>query len=272
MMYLWALCGVPFGAYNIVQRFNYPLQVQPQVFMALCLVNWCQILFYNNKWAIWKVILIGLANAVAFAGVEAALVLTLQPLYDAGKSAGILVVGIVAAILLAVGLLPPYGELWKRRGRVIGINFVFLSMDWFGAFFSLMSLAAQNSFDILGGVLYIVCIILETGIFLSHIIWLFRTRKLRKEAALEGKTFDDIAAEHEKQGIPFKFAERKSSKHNKEKESNIETGVMRHDEDSSGTQQQPAPDADLESKTEGAHRDTDGETGEVKNVALPIDR
>ena len=35
-----------------------------------------------------------------------------------------MVVGIVAAILLVVGLLPPYGEIWKRRGRVIGINWV----------------------------------------------------------------------------------------------------------------------------------------------------
>jgi hypothetical protein len=48
--------------------------------------------------------------------------------------------GIIAAILLAAGLLPPYGELWKRRGRVIGINWVFLAMDWSGAFFSLMAL------------------------------------------------------------------------------------------------------------------------------------
>ncbi|KAI1459913.1 PQ loop repeat-domain-containing protein [Annulohypoxylon moriforme] len=229
MMYLWALCGVPFGAYNIAQRFNYPLQVQPQAFMALCLVNWCQILLYHSKYALWKVILIGLANAAAFAGVEAALIVTLQPLYDAGNETGVLVVGIVANILLALGLLPPYGEIWKRRGRVIGINFVFLSMDWFGAFFSLMSLAAQNSFDVLGGVLYIVCIVLETGIFLSHIIWLFRTRKLRKEAASNGKTFDDILAEHEEQGIPFKFAERKFSRKIKEKQNDVEMGVTGDD-------------------------------------------
>ncbi|OTB19048.1 hypothetical protein K445DRAFT_345353, partial [Daldinia sp. EC12] len=196
MMYLWALCGVPFGAYNIVQMFNYPLQVQPQAFMALCLVNWCQILLYNSKWPMVRVVLIGLANAAAFAGVQAALIVTLRPLYDAGNSTGVLIVGIIANILLAVGLLPPYGELWKRRGRVIGINFVFLSMDWLGAFFSLMSLAAQNSFDILGGVLYIVCILLESGIFMSHLIWLFRTRKIRREAASRGKTFDNIAAEH----------------------------------------------------------------------------
>jgi hypothetical protein len=33
-------------------------------------------------------------------------------------------VGIVAAVILAIGLLPPYGEIWKRRGRVVGFNWV----------------------------------------------------------------------------------------------------------------------------------------------------
>lgn len=54
--------------------------------------------------------------------------------------------------------------------------------------------------------------ILEIGIFTSHLVWLFRTRHIRKEAAAQGKTFDDLAAEHERSGIPFKFADRKSRK------------------------------------------------------------
>lgn len=65
-------------------------------------------------------------------------------------------IGALAATLLAVGLLPPYGEGWKRRGRIVGINFVFLATDALGAFFSLLSLVAQRTFDILGGVMYIV--------------------------------------------------------------------------------------------------------------------
>ncbi|KAH8200413.1 hypothetical protein TruAng_005442 [Truncatella angustata] len=166
-------------------------------------------------WRTWTATLVVIAMGATFAAVEAALILTLRPLYEAGNETGVLVVGILASILLAAGLLPPYGEIWKRRGRVIGINWIFLSLDSGGAFFSLMALVAQNTFDILGGVLYIVCFVLELGIFLSQIIWLLRTRKVRKEAAAEGKTFDAILVECEEAGTPFRFAERRSRRKNK---------------------------------------------------------
>lgn len=116
---------------------------------------------------------------VTFGGVEALLILTLKPLYDRQVAWPIMMVGVVAAILLAAGLLPPYFELWKRSGRVVGINFLFLTIDWLGAFFSLMGVVAQTTFDPLGGCLFIVCIVIEGGIFVSHGIWLLRTRKLR---------------------------------------------------------------------------------------------
>ena len=68
---------------------------------------------------------------------------------------------------------------------------------------------AQNTFDVTGGVLYVVCCFLEAGIFASHIVWRIRTRKIRKAAAAEGKTFDDVIAEHEARGEPFKWTDRK---------------------------------------------------------------
>lgn len=67
--------------------------------------------------------------------------------------------------------------------------------------------------------------LLEIGIFLSHIIWLVRTRRLRSEAAAQGKTFDDVAGEHEEGGIPFKFAERKSRKARARGEKDAEEGT-----------------------------------------------
>lgn len=49
---------------------------------------------------------------------------------------------------------------------------------------------------------------MEIGIFVSHAIWRFRTRAIRKQAKAEGKTFDDVLAEHRAAGTPFAFAER----------------------------------------------------------------
>ncbi|KAK8017091.1 PQ loop repeat protein [Apiospora rasikravindrae] len=197
MMFLWAACAVPFGVYAIIQNFNIPIQVQPQCFGILSIVAWAQILMYSYKWATWKATVLGVVVTIAFGGIEAALILTLRGIYERGNETPPIV-------------SPPYGEIWKRRGRVVGIDWVFLSMDCSGAFFSLMALVAQNTFDILGGVLYCICCALELGIFASHLIWLLRTRQVRRDAKAQGKTFDELAAEYEEKGEPFKFAERKS--------------------------------------------------------------
>lgn len=58
-----------------------------------------------------------------------------------------------------------------------------------------MSLVAQTVFDPLGCVLYLVCLVLETGIFVSHWIWLFRTRKQRKQEKIQLEKQDLEGAE-----------------------------------------------------------------------------
>jgi hypothetical protein len=91
----------------------------------------------------------------------------------AGDDTPIVVVGIVASVFLAAGLLPPYVELWKRHGRVVGLNWVslhhhdrlstssakqrpsmqiFLAMDWSGAFFSLMALGMSKQVSMSVGI------------------------------------------------------------------------------------------------------------------------
>ncbi|PYI05304.1 PQ loop repeat protein [Aspergillus sclerotiicarbonarius CBS 121057] len=200
MMLLWASCAVPMGAYMILQEVNVPLQIQPQIFGFFSLVSWGQIMYYNHGYSCLKATLLVLGTAVLFGGIETLLILTLRIPYNKGVTWPDLVVGVVAALLLASGLVPPYFELWKRDGRVVGFNWVFLSIDTLGGLFSLFALAAQGSFDILGGVMYILVIVLEGGIYASHIIWRIRYRAVRKEAKSLGKSIDEVL--EERNGFP----------------------------------------------------------------------
>lgn len=98
----------------------------------------------------------------------------------------LLIYGISASVLLALGLIPPYFELAKRKGRVIGINPIFLGTDLCGAIFSLASLAVDTSnFDIMGCVIYCICASMEIGIFASHFVWFCRFRLLGPKTSSE---------------------------------------------------------------------------------------
>ncbi|KAL8960551.1 MAG: hypothetical protein Q9193_002763, partial [Seirophora villosa] len=106
MMFTWAASAVPFGV----------------------------------GWAVWRASILAAAVGALFGGLQVLLILTLRGPYHQGIEWPITLVGVVSAILLAGGLIPPYFEIAKRSGRVVGINFIFLSIDWMGAFFSLMAL------------------------------------------------------------------------------------------------------------------------------------
>ncbi|KAJ8113636.1 hypothetical protein OPT61_g4278 [Boeremia exigua] len=194
--------GVPFGVYAIVQNFSFALQFQPQAFAALTLISWGQTLYYHNKWKAWTATVATILLATSFGVMEVILIFTLQGPYDRGVKWPMMLMAISATLIQIAGLIPPYFELAKRNGRVIGIDFWFLLIDYAGAFFSLMALVAQQWFDSLGGSLYIACMLLETGIFMSQAIWLWRVRHIRREAKKAGKTYDEYVSENSSKDIP----------------------------------------------------------------------
>lgn len=55
-----------------------------------------------------------------------------------------------------------------------------------------MGVITQKTFDPLGGSLFIICMLIEGGIFISHCIWLYRTRRLRAIAKATGQDFDEM--------------------------------------------------------------------------------
>jgi uncharacterized protein with PQ loop repeat len=190
MMFLWAACGIPFAIYFISTRANIAVQIQPCLFFFFCLVAWFQSLYYPPVQLPWRRCLVyaGIFVAVAI-GMDVGFILWLRGLYDDGISWPTLIFGVLASVLLAIGLVPPYFELAKRRGRVVGINFIFLGVDLMGATLSMLSVVVGNM-DIMGISLYGVCMALEIGIFTSHFIWWLRLG--RKHVEEEEKDEDSL--------------------------------------------------------------------------------
>lgn len=171
MMYLWVVSGIPFGIYFCIIRASVILQIQPHLFMFFCCVSFIQTCYYppvaKPK---SKILTIMAFTVMAVVAMEVGFVLTLRPLYDKGIKWPSLIFGIIATILLILGLLPPYFELSKRKGEVVGINFLFLFIDSLGAWLSIISVIL-GSMDVMGIVLYCSVAGMEMGLFLSHFIW-----------------------------------------------------------------------------------------------------
>ncbi|EMG49055.1 hypothetical protein SBY92_000503 [Candida maltosa Xu316] len=202
MMFLWVASGVPFSIYFIATDGSIPLRIQPQLFTFFCLISWVQTLYYPPKNISRKrLVLFVVLFLVVSVGLEVGLILWLRPLYRRGITWPMLVIGIIASVLLAIGLIPPYFELAKRQGRVIGINFVFLSLDSAGALFSMLSIIV-GTIDIMSIVLYAIVLGLEIGIFLSHFIWWLRFgRKLDNESIDVEKQTETSSNECQKKDV-----------------------------------------------------------------------
>ncbi|SCU85813.1 LANO_0C05512g1_1 [Lachancea nothofagi CBS 11611] len=174
MMLLWVISGIPFAIYFMVTKGNIILQIQPHLFMVFCGVSYVQSLYYPPVQLDRRKICASVAAIVLVdIGMEIGFTLWLRPLYARGVHWPSLIFGILASVLLGLGLVPPYFELAKRQGRVVGINFVFLFVDSLGAWLSIASVIVGNM-DTMGIILYSIVAALELGIFASHFVWCCR--------------------------------------------------------------------------------------------------
>lgn len=198
MALLWCFCAPFFAVYFISEDSSIPIMLQPHLFGILCWIVYIQVMYYPPVQRSTKQIILRAGGFIIFwIFLEVGSVIPLRHLYlTRGVKWPLLIYGIISSIFLAAGLIPPYFELWKRQGRVIGINFVFLTVDFSGAVFSLASLAVDTSdFDILGCIIYTVCAALELGIFVSHFIWCCRFRWFGHSEAINKDPEADLAYE-----------------------------------------------------------------------------
>lgn len=182
MVIFWCLCAPFFAVFVVVEDASIPIMLQPHLFGFFCTVVYVQVMYYPPISRPKKQIILRTGLFVLFQiCLEVGCIIPLRKVYQRGTTWPTLIFGIIASILIAFGLIPPYFELWKRDGRVVGINFLFLLVDLSGAVFSLASLAVDPAdLDTMGLVLYTICATLEVGIFISQFVWLVRFRLFKK--------------------------------------------------------------------------------------------
>ena len=174
MLFLWFVSGIPFGIYACVVKSIIILQIQPHLFLFFCAVTFIQTLYYPPTQLPRRKIAAIIAGVCCLdVGMEVGFVLWLRPLYARGIHWPATFFGVLASVLLVIGLLPPYFELAKRQGRVVGLNLLFLAVDSMGAWLSLLSVIVGD-LNVLDLVIYSLIGGLELGIFVSHFIWCCR--------------------------------------------------------------------------------------------------
>ncbi|TVY25660.1 Uncharacterized protein LHYA1_G004642 [Lachnellula hyalina] len=164
MMLLWALAGIPLGAYNIAENFNVALKIQPQILTVLSLITWIQCFYYSSKWSVSKCILVVCAMGITLGGVEAGLFFALSDAEHRGRHWAVTLMGVLSTVLLSAGVLRHYWDIWVHR-TVRGISFIFVGIDAAGDVFSLVSVFFQPKLDILGMVIYATEFVLWCGVF-----------------------------------------------------------------------------------------------------------
>ncbi|THX49796.1 PQ loop repeat protein-like protein [Aureobasidium pullulans] len=149
----WAIAGIPLGVYNIVDDFNIALQIQPNILILLSLITWSQCKHYGVGWSWTKTSIVSLLLAVIFGGIETGLVFALRLCRDRGHEWPSTLMAIVAAVLLAGGVLRHYVDMIKTRSDA-GMSLKFALLDASGDLASLISVVFQPHLKILGLVVY----------------------------------------------------------------------------------------------------------------------
>ncbi|EKM50493.1 uncharacterized protein PHACADRAFT_200439 [Phanerochaete carnosa HHB-10118-sp] len=185
LVLLWSISAWFLGVYAIVQDLNVPLIVQPQVFGFLALVSWAQCQYYARKRSL-KVCLALFAGLLLLqAGFEVGMVYAVRPSFRAGNLRATQFFGIMASVLLSLGLLPQYYEIYRYR-EVFGISISFMAIDLLGGVFSDLSLVFKSRFDVIAGVAYSLVVVLDGIVIILALILnpLARKRRRRREVEL----------------------------------------------------------------------------------------
>jgi len=169
LMFLWAVAAVFLGIYNLSRDINLPLIVQPQIFGFLSVLSWVQCLYYSQKRSLRFCLFMLTLYCLIGGGFEAGMVSISKHELNKGNERPVQFFAIATSVMFAMGLLPQYWEIWKRK-KVIGVSYYFITVDTLGGVFSLLSLVFKPEFDILAAIAYSLVVVMDLPILISALI------------------------------------------------------------------------------------------------------
>ncbi|WVR05229.1 hypothetical protein IAU60_002241 [Kwoniella sp. DSM 27419] len=169
LMGIWALSGLLFCVYVVVQHLAVPALVQPHICMVLYILLWGQSLYYQYKWARIRVCLAVFIGVVLAGIAEAVSVITLLIARRHGNLIPVEVYGYLSTALCVLGLIPQYYEICLRR-EVVGLSTTFVIVDLMGAAFYIAALFCRPKLDRAGLAMYALTGGLVLGIALLALI------------------------------------------------------------------------------------------------------
>lgn len=173
-MYIsWAFAGIPLGAYNLAQNLNIALQVQPNILIFLSLVAWAQCKYYGDGWHLPRILASSVLYGAVIGGAETGLYFALRLGRRRGVEWPMILVAVLAAVLLAIGVLRYYWEIYKARS-VQGISYMFVLVDAGGDLVSILAIVFSPRIDEVGMAVYAVELVLWIGIGLLGVHYRFR--------------------------------------------------------------------------------------------------
>ncbi|KAJ7911124.1 hypothetical protein B0H13DRAFT_2251184 [Mycena leptocephala] len=172
----WGVSGGFFGVYAVVQNLNIPLIVQPQPFGLLCLISWGQCHYYSSTRPKYVSLIIAVVVIAVLGGFEVGMVFAIRPSLN---NRAIQFFGIFSSVLLSLGLVTQYYEIYQRR-EVVGLSIAFMTVDFFGGVFSDLSLAFKPEFDTIAAITYSLVIVMDGVVILAAIVLNPRARRRRQ--------------------------------------------------------------------------------------------
>ncbi|RYP13600.1 hypothetical protein DL767_010672 [Monosporascus sp. MG133] len=115
-------------------------------------------------------------------------------------------VGIAPPCLVLFAWVPLAVESYAHQGRSVSVASWAQCCGIIGALLPLVALYDREKWEGPGIVFYGLMALAEFALCVSHLIWLWRTRQYRQNAAAQGITFDELADKYATIGFAFPFA------------------------------------------------------------------